>query len=501
MNESVGALASGLSADVARLVFGDCANSAIEDELPYMIQVDRAHLVMLEEAGIIPASAAAALLEEIDELVRKQFAPLRGQMAPRGLYLLYESYLIEKLGENVGGLLQVARSRNDLSATCLKLRFRPILAELILEILKLQAALLGNASRYQGVVMPVYTHGQVAQPGTYGHYLAGIARCLERDLQALTDCLGADLGECPLGAGAATGTSFPIRAERTAQLLGFRQPARHSLDAVASRDFVLRALAGATVLGVTLSRLSADLRTWLTAEFGFLWLPDCLLGSSSMMPQKRNPFLLEHIEGMSTSPLGAFVAATTSCHAKPFTNCISVGTEAISGLWEALRRITTATVLARKLAAAARPNNQRMLLRTQEGVASATEAANVLVRIGAASFRSAHRTVGRAVLRALGSGSEQLQERVLAELFPGQSQVLASLEPAAVVRNAEYGGGPGPRVTSAGLAKTWQERKATRQRLCADVRRWREGERMLERASQALRIRARGNSIRNTEQV
>src|SRR6185369_13149244 len=164
---------------------------------------------------------------------------------------------------------------------------------------------------YADVTMPVYTHYQAAVPITYGHYLTGVGFALSRDIAGLMSVI-ADLNACPLGAGAVSGTSLPIDPARTAGLLGFDQPVPHSIDAVASRDVILRLLSAAAILGVSLSRVASDLLLWTSVEFGFLTVPDTLAGSSSMMPQKRNVYMLEHVEGRSAAALGAFVHAAAA---------------------------------------------------------------------------------------------------------------------------------------------------------------------------------------------
>jgi argininosuccinate lyase len=203
---------------------------------------------------------------------------------------------------------------------------------LLQELLKLQVVLLRRSRRFADVTMPAYTHYQAAVPITYGHYLAGVGWALARDIAGII-ASSKSLNICPLGAGAVGGTSLPIQTERTALLLGFDEPALNSVDAVASRDLILRLLASLAILGVTLSRISADLLLWTTSEFGFLTVSDNLVGSSSMMPQKRNLFLLEHIQGRSTAAIGAFVHSSTAMHSTPFTNSIAVGTEAVSPVW------------------------------------------------------------------------------------------------------------------------------------------------------------------------
>ncbi|HEX8245934.1 MAG TPA: lyase family protein, partial [Longimicrobium sp.] len=332
--EDTGRIRRPLTPAARRIVFGDSADAAIRDELPFYVQVDRAHLVMLLEAGILPRDAGRRLLAVMDDLVAQDYAPLRGRAAPRGLYLLYENHLVETLGEQVGGAVHLARSRNDINATVLRLRLRAVHRALVREVLRLIAVLVRRAERYRAMVMPVYTHWQAALPITYGHYLAGVAVALMRDLRGIEEA-AAELDHCPLGAGAAGGTTVPIDPERTARLLGFERGVLHSVDAVASRDLVLRLLSAASVLGVTLSRLATDLQLWSTAEFDLVRFPDELVGSSSMMPQKRNAFLLEHVKGRGGAPLGAFTAAAMAMHATPFSNSVAVGTEGVKPLWGA----------------------------------------------------------------------------------------------------------------------------------------------------------------------
>ncbi|MBV8693957.1 MAG: hypothetical protein JO183_00515, partial [Ktedonobacteraceae bacterium] len=290
--ENTGRIVEGLTPTARRIIFDARAEQGILDELPFITQVDQAHLLMLAEQQIIRSEHAATLFRAIHKLRSQRFAPLRERSAPRGVYLLYEEYLRETLGPNVGGILQTARSRNDLNATVLRLRLRSPYMMLLSQALRLQATLQQRARRYASEVMPAYTHYQIAVPITYGHYLAGVAVSFSRELDALLD-ISFDLQCCPLGAGAVGGTSLPIQPARTAELLGFAKAVLHSIEAVASRNFVLRFLASMVTWGTTLSRLATDFLMWTTTEFGFFSLPDTLVGSSSMMPQKRNPFLLE----------------------------------------------------------------------------------------------------------------------------------------------------------------------------------------------------------------
>jgi argininosuccinate lyase len=441
--ENTGRIQQLLTPTARRILFGKTADESIDSDLGICTRIDKAHLIMLVESGIVSREIAGKLLKIIDELSKSDFAALRGREAPRGLYLLYEDYLIERLGPRIGGIIQIGRSRNDLNATMFRIRLRQPYLRLLSESLRLQAVLLRRAHKYSRVVMPAYTHYQAAVPITYGHYNAGLAGALERDISGLFEA-GAGLGYCPLGAGAVGGTALPIDQARTSALLGFVGPVRHSVDAVASRDLVMRLSACAAILGITLSRLTADLLLWTTSEFGFITLPDNLVGSSSMMPQKRNPFVLEHVQGRTTSALGAFVAAATAMHAKPFTNSISVGTEAVNHVFAALKSITEATTLARLMVAGAQPQPEHMLRKAINGFTSATEMANRLATYGDMSFREAHHAVGNYIREAIEGNN--LPESVSRQM-PGDYNdrvPLKELDPTSVAISSVYGGGPGP---------------------------------------------------------
>lgn len=286
---STGRIDHKLTAAARKILFARKLDDQIDEEMPFICRIDCAHLLMLAECQIVSSEKAQKLLRALQALVGQHFAPLKARPSERGLFLLYEHYLIETEGSAVGGVLQTARSRNDLGATLLRLRLRRPCYELINAALRLQAVLVNRAHAYGSMVMPAYTHGQPAEPITYGHYLAGVAQAIGRDIDGILESIK-EIDTCPLGAGAIAGTSLAIDTKRTASLLGFAQCSANSIDAVASRDVVLRLLAATAIYATTLSRIATDLLQWLTAEFQFLQAPDEIVGSSSAMPQKRNPF-------------------------------------------------------------------------------------------------------------------------------------------------------------------------------------------------------------------
>ncbi|GGK22724.1 argininosuccinate lyase [Pilimelia terevasa] len=434
-----GRLTSHLDARIHRVIYGVLSPAEIADELRATATVDRAHLIMLAESGIVDHEPATGLLRCIAELTAVDFAPLVDRPLPRGLYLMYEAYLAERLGPDVGGVLHTGRSRNDLKATITAMRLRDQVLDLVGQAGRLQAALLSRARVYRDVLMPVHTHFQAAMPITYGYYLIGIATAVSRDIRALRHA-AEGLDTCPLGAGAVAGTDLPIDTNRTAALLGFATGPRHALDAVAARDAVLRVLAAAAGLAVTLSRLAADLQSWSTVEYGFLHFPDRLVGGSSAMPQKRNVFPLEHLRAKAGRAIGAWTAAAGTMKATPFTNSIEVGTEAVADAWPGIEAVLDALLLAQSMVLGARPDPERMRDRAENGFTTATWLANRLVR-GGVPFRQAHSLVGDAVRRAIEAGSYDVRPFGPSGWLDRVDVAGAGL--AEVVQQQRYGGGPG----------------------------------------------------------
>jgi len=468
---STGRISKRLAPTARKILFTRELERQIEEDLPHICQIDCAHVLMLAERGILPADQARSLLKGIQGLATQQYAPLRSRSSERGLFLLYEEYLMESEGASVGGMLQTGRSRNDLGATVFRLRLRQPYELLISSALRLQAVVLRRGQAYIDTVMPAYTHGQPAEPITYGHYLMGIGDALHRDIKDLVDS-AIEIDTCPLGAAAVAGTSVPIDPERTAALLGFMHCSPNSVDAVASRDLVLRLLAATAIYGATLSRLATDLLQWLTVEFGFLSLPDELVGSSSAMPQKRNPFLLEHVQGRTASALGGFTAALSATRNAPFTNSISVGTESVRPLWGALRDVTDACTLLRLVLSKARPVPERMLKRAAESFTNATAVAVRMTLEGGMDFRSAHRRVGSAVSEAMAKGLNSFGDLGERNNEPC-GLPLHGLDPASCVNRNRYGGGPASDNIKALFARLSEEWSHQRQFVLDQTNRWR----------------------------
>ncbi|AUS79778.1 argininosuccinate lyase [Actinoalloteichus sp. AHMU CJ021] len=431
-----GRLRAGLWPRTRRVVFGGSTSEAVRSELRLNTSVDLAHVTMLAEREMLDRATAGALLREIRELRDEDFASLLDRPVPRGLYLMYEDALISRLGEEVGGALHTARSRNDMKATTTAMRLRGEVLDLLDELARLRAVLLARARAHSRTVMPVYTHFQPAMPITYGYYLLGVALALGRECDAVVHASD-ELRRCPLGAGSVAGSDLDIDPARTSTLLGFDSPPLHALDTIASRDTVLRTLSSLCGAAVLLSRLATDLQLWSTSEFGFLHFPDRLVGGSSAMPQKRNAFLLEHVKAGAGTVIGAWTAAASMTKSTPFTNTIEVGTEAVGTAWPALASVRDTVLLSQVLVSGAQPAPPAMSQRARSGFVTATAMANQLVLTGV-PFRKAHRAVGTSVRKAIDQGADELSHVEV----PGSTPAAAPRVEDSV-RDHRYGGGPG----------------------------------------------------------
>jgi len=241
-------------------------------------------------------------------------------------------------------------------------------------------------------------------------------------------------------------------------------------------------LAAAAIYAVNLSRLATDLLQWTTAEFDFLRLPDELVGSSSAMPQKRNPFLLEHVQGRAAALPGALVQALGAMHASSFTNSIATGTEAMRPVFRALRDVTEMSLLARLVVGGAQPNSEAMLRRARSGFTNATAFADRLVAEGSSDFRTAHHMIGESVLEALERSGEKFE--TVASSYVAERGISVSfhdLDPASVARSLEFGGGPGASSLRACLEHLHRQWALQFRQKIFQEKTWNEAERELKR--------------------
>jgi argininosuccinate lyase len=411
---------------------------------PYDIAVNRAHVRMLGDVGILASADVAALLAALDvveaELAAGEFEILPGD---EDIHMAIERRLSE-IAADAGPRIHTGRSRNDQVATDFRLWCRSAARDLQLRVDGLSEALCAQALANADVIAPGYTHLQRAQPITLGHALLAHVEAFDRDAGRFVDALARN-DTCPLGAGALATTTLPIDPSRTAAELGFAAPFRNSVDAVASRDFVAELLAAAAICAVNLSRLAEEVVLWASTEFGFLRLHDAWATGSSMMPQKKNPDVAELARATAGRTLGAFVSIQTVTKALPLAYNRDMQEDKAATM-QALRRLDLGLAAMTGLVASSVFDAARLEAAAAGGDAAATDLAERLVTAGVA-FREAHTLVGSLVgrLAAQSRGLETVTEAELSEVHPALAGCSGDwLSPRASVLRRKHSGGPHP---------------------------------------------------------
>jgi len=357
-----------------------------------VLAINKAHVAMLIEQKIIQASSGAKILASLQKQNSKQLDP-----NAEDVHMAVEEAVLAETGPEVGGNLHIAKSRNDQVATAIRMALRNQLITIIQEVVDMQQALVETAAKHKETIILEYTHLQAAQPVTFAHYLLFHVDALGRDLQRLQGAYSR-VNLCPLGAGALATTSFPINRRKTAAFLGFNDVLENSLDAVGSRDFIIETQAALALLAINLSRFAEDLIIWSSAEFGTVELPDEFTSTSSIMPQKKNPEVLEVIRARASYALGDFLAAAATIKSLPTTYNLDFQ-EVTPKLWastdnlEASLNIFTALVPNLKVVGNVED-------KAASGFVAATEVANMLVSKYNVAFRTSHKIVG-ALVKAL----------------------------------------------------------------------------------------------------
>jgi argininosuccinate lyase len=272
----------------------------------------------------------------------------------------------------------------------------------LLQTAQLQRALAARALDSAAMVMPGFTHLQSAQPVTFGHHLLAYVEMLGRDAGRFKDARKR-LNECPLGAAALAGTSFPIDRELTAKALGFDRPTANSLDSVADRDFALEALAAIAITATHLSRFAEEIVLWTTPQFGFVKLSDAFSTGSSIMPQKRNPDAAELVRGKTGRIVGALIGLLTVMKGLPLAYSKDMQ-EDKEGVFDAFRTLALCLAAMTGMVEDMTPDPKRMKAAAGAGYAIATDLADWLVQALKIPFREAHHITGRVVALAAQRG-------------------------------------------------------------------------------------------------
>ncbi|MBS0299871.1 MAG: argininosuccinate lyase [Proteobacteria bacterium] len=423
----------------------------------YDIQGSLAHAQMLAEQHIISNQDLADIqrgLQQIREEIRNHQFIWSQQL--EDVHLNIEKRLTTLVGD-AGKRLHTGRSRNDQVATDIRLFLRAAIDEIIGLIKTMQLALLDLAEQHIDTVMPGFTHLQVAQPVSFGHHLMAYFEMLKRDAERLSDCRKR-VNQLPLGAAALAGTSYPIKRERVAQILGFDGVCQNSLDAVSDRDFAIEFSACAALIMTHLSRMSEEFILWMNPSFGFIQLADRFCTGSSIMPQKKNPDVPELVRGKTGRVNGHLVALLTLMKAQPLAYNKD-NQEDKEPLFDTVDTLADTLRIYADMLGGVRVNHDRMRQAALRGYATATDLADYLVKKGI-PFRDAHEIVARAVQYAEQKGCD-LSKLELSELqtFSAQieTDIFALLTLEGSMQSRDHTGGTAPEQVQMAIeqARKW----------------------------------------------
>ncbi|MBS0266653.1 MAG: argininosuccinate lyase [Planctomycetes bacterium] len=419
----------------------------------------QAHARMQAKVGLLTQAecdAICATLETIGaEIARGEF-PFRVEL--EDIHMHIESALISRLGD-VGRKLHTGRSRNDQVATDLKLYIRGAIDQIDGLLADVQHAFVERSPNDLDIVIPGYTHLQRAQPVIAAHYWLAYCEKFQRDRERLADCRRR-VNISPLGAAALAGTSLPIDRDYSAKLLGFTAPAANSLDVSSDRDFLIEFTSCLALIAAHLSTWAEEWILWCTTEFGYLKLPDAYTTGSSIMPQKRNPDVLELVRGKSARVMAAVPHLLTLVKGLPLAYNRDLQEDKIA-VFDAVDTIVACLELAPAIIVGAALQTDRIAARLEEGFLDATTLMEYLIKKGV-PMRTAHETVGKLV--ALCDGKKcRLAELSLSELQTACSQIQADVSQVLGAHNAvaalkSYGSGG--RAAVAQQLELWKQKFA-----------------------------------------
>ncbi len=361
---------------------------------PFDIQGSQAHATMLAKVGLISNDERNQIVNTLTT-IGTEIA--RGEMEYRNdledIHMHIESALIERIGD-VGRKLHTGRSRNDQVSTDLKLFIRDAISQVDSLLEEVQGAFVARCKDDFEIILPGYTHLQRAMPVSASHYWLAYCEKFDRDRQRLADCL-TRVNISPLGAAALAGTSLPIDRHLTAELLGFTKPAANSLDVSSDRDFLAEFLFCLSLIATHMSTWAEEWIIWFSTEFGFLKLPDAYTTGSSIMPQKRNPDVLELIRGKTARATSAITQILFLLKSLPMAYNRDLQEDKLA-LFDAYDSVTACLELAPSIIVGAELQVEQINSRLEEGFLDATSLMEYLIKKGV-PMRTGHETVGKLV--------------------------------------------------------------------------------------------------------
>jgi argininosuccinate lyase len=400
--------------------------SSLNDDMEialYDILGSQAHAIMLYENKIITKKEIKKILKGLENLKKEKFEK---KSSSEDIHELIESLIIKRIGIDAGGKMHTARSRNDQVALDIRMKIRDdinIVCQCLLDTIK---SLVLLAKKHQETIIPLYTHLQQAQVGLFSHYLLSYADALFRDLDRLYVTYGR-VNENPLGAGPIGGTSIPIDRQSTGKMLGLKGIVENSIDATTTRDSMVEYISAVAILMTNLSRISKDFSIWSTSEFSFLELSDEFTSPSSVMPQKKNPDILEITRGKTSQVIGNLTSMLSTIQGLP--SGYSRDLQQINpSIWSASKIVISALLIMESMLKTIVVNKKNMKKAAEDGYIIALDLAEKLVHHDI-PFRKSHQIIGRLVKFAHKSGKpiSKLNESEVKKVIKGKEVSLKLL--------------------------------------------------------------------------
>ncbi len=370
-----------------------------------------AHCKMLVKQGIISEENGDKIINGLSQILKEiENGEFQFKVELEDIHMNIEARLIELIGE-IGGKLHTARSRNDQVATDVKLYLKKKIVEIRGKLLQLLKVLVKKAEENLDVILPGFTHLQIAQPILLSHYFMAYFEMFKRDYKRLNDCLSR-MDECPLGSGALAGTTFNIDRFYTSELLGFKKPTDNSLDSVSDRDFIVEFISASAIIMAHLSRISEEIILWNSQMFNFLDLPDSMCTGSSIMPQKKNPDVPELVRGKTGRVYGNLMNILTVLKGLPLAYNKDLQ-EDKEPLFDTVKTVLDCIGIMTEFIDKIKPNKEIMKYWADKGFSTATDIADYLVNRGI-PFRNAHKITGSIVKYCI-ENSKSLDELSIEE--------------------------------------------------------------------------------------
>lgn len=370
----------------------------------HQMRINRASAVMLAEKGLLGRAEAVAILAALDDIVAKvDVARLDYTGEHEDFFFYVESELKRRLGVEVAGKLHTGRSRNDIDHTVFKLALKERLIGFVEALIGLVDTAIRVAVENRDTLIVAYTHGQPAQPSTFGHYLGALVEMLLRDLERVMHA-GRYPDKSSMGAAAITTSGFDLDRARMAELLGFAEVQENSYGCIAAVDYATSVYAALKLVFVHLGRFVQDLNAWTGFEIGHMYVPNAYVQISSIMPQKRNPVPVEHLRLMLSLAASRAEAVITAVHNTPFTDMNDSEGEVQAAGYEAFDTGHRAIALLAGFLASVRIDEAKVRRHIDEACITVTELADSLVRAEGLSFRQAHEIAAKLARRMIDTG-------------------------------------------------------------------------------------------------